>query len=243
MVNILSYHRPDTIESALALLDGDGVAVLGGGTVLNRRPIDQPRAVVDLQALGLDQISATDAAVTFGAMVRLQDVVDAPATPPLVMEAARREGPNTLRNAATLGGVIGCRDWQSELLAALLVHEAVVTLQRSAAREDLPLEGVLNDTAALNRTVITQVRIAAGGNHAAARTGRTPADEPIVTVVGRRGPEGTTRLAMSGVAAVPIIVDYDHVGSLEPPGDFRGSSNYRRELAVVLGRRVLDELG
>ena len=88
-MNLRSYHRPDTMEAALTLLESDGTAVLAGGTMLNRRPTEHPQAVVDLQALGLDQISATDALATFGAMVRLQDLVDSPATPALVRNAAR----------------------------------------------------------------------------------------------------------------------------------------------------------
>jgi CO/xanthine dehydrogenase FAD-binding subunit len=242
-MNLRSYHRPDTLESALTLLESDGAAVLAGGTMLNRRPTEHPQTVVDLQALGLDQISATDALATFGAMVRLQDLVDSTATPALVRNAARREGPNTLRNAATLGGVIACRDWQSELLASLLVHEAVVTLQRSGGQEDRTLEEVLNDADALDQTVITQVSIGTGGDGAAARTGRTPADEPIVSVVGRRDPTGTTQLAMVGVATVPVVVDPSRLDLLDPPGDFRGSPGYRRRLAEVLSQRVLDELG
>ena len=54
-MNVRSYHRPDTMEAALTLLESDGTAVLAGGTMLNRRPTEHPQAVVDLQALGLDQ--------------------------------------------------------------------------------------------------------------------------------------------------------------------------------------------
>lgn len=242
-MNLRTYHRPETMEAALTLLAGAGTAVLAGGTMLNRRPTEYPREVVDLQALGLDQISATDALATFGAMVRLQDLVDSPATPALVRNAAQREGPNTLRNAATLGGVIACRDWQSELLASLLVHEAVVTLQRSGGQEDRTLEEVLNDAAVLDQAVITHVSIATGGEGAAARTGRTPADEPIVSVVGRRDRTGATQLAIAGVATVPVVIDPSRLDLLDPPGDFRGSPAYRRRLAEVLSQRVLDELG
>ena len=239
MVSILEYHRPDSIAAALELLEMDGAAALGGGTVLSHQK--GPRTVVDLQALGLDQITATDTHVSVGAMVRLQDLIESPETPVLVAQAAGREGPNTLRNAATIGGVVACRDWQSELLAALLVHDAMVTLQRAGGGEEVALEDALSNPDA--GTLITKVRIATGGDGAAARTGRTPADESIVAAVARRDASKTTRLAMSGVAAVPVLIDYGRIDELDPPGDFRGSSNYRRELARVLGQRVLDEIG
>lgn len=239
MVSILEYHRPHSIEAALGLLETDGAAALGGGTVLSHQK--GPRTVVDLQALGLDQMTATDTHMTVGAMVRVQDLIESPETPVLVAQAARREGPNTLRNAATVGGVIACRDWESEFLAALLVHDAIVTLQQAAGSEEVALEDVLSRPDA--GTLITAVRIATGGDGAAARTGRTPADESIVSAVARRDASGTTRLAMSGVAAVPVLIDYGRVGELDPPGDFRGSPDYRRQLARVLGQRVLDEIG
>ena len=130
MVRIRQYHRPDSIEAALELLAMEGAAALGGGTVLGHQA--GPHTVVDLQALGLDQIEATEAHVAVGAMVRLRDLIENPATPTAVAAAARCEGPNTLRNAATIGGVVACCDWQSELLAALLVHEAVVDVQGGA---------------------------------------------------------------------------------------------------------------
>lgn len=236
---ILEYHRPNSIEAALSLLEADGAAALGGGTVLSHQ--QGPRTVVDLQALGLDQITATDTHTTAGAMVRLQDLIESPETPALVAEAAGREGPNTLRNAATVGGVVACGDWESELLAALLAHDATVTMQRSTGSEEVTLEDAFTGRDA--RTLITKVRIATGGEGASARTGRTPADESIVSVYGRRDAAGNTRLAMSGVAAVPVLVDHDQVNDLDPPGDFRGSPGYRRELARILGRRVLDEIG
>jgi CO/xanthine dehydrogenase FAD-binding subunit len=43
-------------------------------------------------------------------------------------------------------------------------------------------------------------------------------------------------LAASGVAAVPVVVD--DPGALQPPGDFRGSADYRRSLATTLTARV-----
>jgi CO/xanthine dehydrogenase FAD-binding subunit len=48
---------------------------------------------------------------------------------------------------------------------------------------------------------------------------------------------------MTGVAVTPVLVDRDDLGSLQPPGDFRGSPDYRRQLAGVLTGRVLARLG
>ena len=175
----LEYHRPETIVAALELLEADGAEVLAGGTVLNARR-EPPQIVIDVQALGLDRRSKDNGAATFGAMVRLQDLIDDPDTPPLISEAAYREGPNTLRNAATLGGVVAGADWESELLASLLVHETVVMVEHRDRREELSLSQLLAEKDRLGRGIITSLRVASGGIGSAARTGRTPADTPIV---------------------------------------------------------------
>ena len=47
---------------------------------------------------------------------------------------------------------------------------------------------------------------------------------------------------LTGVASTPILVKPAEVGVLHPPGDFRGSSDYRRHLAGILTQRVVDQL-
>lgn len=245
MAPIRSYHRPVTLEAALTLLDRDDVdtALLAGGTALNAGLAGAPAEVVDLQSLGLDGISLRGSQMTVGSMVRLRDLIEHPATPLLVAEAARREGPNTFRNAATVGGVVASRDPESELLAALLVHEAHVSVADADGSEDQSLETVLGAPDQLSGGVITEIRIATDGTGHIERTGRTPADRSIVAAVGRRTEGGLMWLAMTGVGPVPVLVDDPSDLEHEPPGDFRGSSKYRRDLAGVLGARVLDFLG
>ncbi len=47
-----------------------------------------------------------------------------------------REAPNTIRNAATIGGTVGTADPESELLAGLLAYGATVTLARTGSQTD-----------------------------------------------------------------------------------------------------------
>jgi CO/xanthine dehydrogenase FAD-binding subunit len=95
--------------------------------------------------------------------------------------------------------------------------------------------------------------------------GRTPADEPIVAAVAAvdmtNGTVSQARVALSGVWARPVglvkaatklvgkpltqdqiqAVAADVAGEVEPVGDFRGSEEYRRAMAVVLTRRTLEQ--
>ena len=244
MATIRSYHRPASLDAALALLDRDDVAtaILGGGTVLNASAPQEPVDLVDLQVLGLDGIELHGATMTVGAMVRLQDLVEHPATPLLIAEAATREGPNTLRNAATVGGTIGSRLPDSELLAAFLVHGAVVASVDPSGDSSVALADALADPETLAGRIITRVGFATGGAGHIARTGRTPADRAIVAAVGRRSDDGRITIALTGVAETPILADESALAALDPPGDFRGSPQYRRELAATLAGRVVAAL-
>lgn len=245
MQTVVSYHRPPTLDEAVALLNREGVRsqVLAGGTVLNASRRTEPIEVVDLQAIGLDTIQAEGDSVTIGAMVRLQDLIDHPDVPPFIGSLATREGPNTLRNVATVGGTVAAAHPDSELLAGLLVYDAVVTLQRPTGPEHTALTELLAGSSTLDGAVITTVKIATDGRTAVARTGRTPADTSIVAAVARRTPDGGTKLALTGVATTPILVDGTALDSLDPPGDFRGSAEYRQYLATTLAGRALAGLG
>jgi CO/xanthine dehydrogenase FAD-binding subunit len=239
---ITSYHRPGSIDEAASLLGRSDVTttVVAGGTALNTVALPAGTEVVDIQNIVGSTIELAGDRVSFGAMARLTDVIENTSTPPLLAELARREGPNTLRNASTIGGTVAEGDWESELLAGLLVHQARVSI--TGQSNDLALSDLFADWSLLDRAIITEVSVAIGGETASARTGRTPADTSIVAAAGRLVPGGLL-LALTGVASTPILVAPDDVQSLRPPADFRGSSEYRRELAGVLTNRVITRLG
>lgn len=240
MVTASTYWRPTTWVQAFDLLERPGAVVLAGGTRLNAGPSTEPVEVVDLQALHLDDIRAEPGDVLrIGAMVTLQQLVDSTDVPGLVREAARREQPSTLRAQGTVGGCIATGHAESELVAALLVHEAVVQVATSDITDAFPLERVLDELPLLPGCVLTSLSIHTDGATAAARTARTPADRAIVAAFGRATSHGR-QIALTGVARTPILVEPGD--ALEPVGDFRGSSEYRRALAEVLMTRVEEEI-
>lgn len=241
---VVGYHRPESLEEALSLLNraNPRTVVLAGGTSILAMESTEPFEVVDLQSLGLDAIRTDATMIEIGATVRLDQLAAHPAVPHLLQELTHREGPNSLRNIATVGGTIAAADPDSELVAGCLVFEGRVTVAGpGGATRTVELDELLADRSLLEGVIITTVRIATGGTAAAARTGRTPSDTSIVAAVGRRTSAGV-RLALTGIASVPILVEPDRVDALRPPGDFRGSSEYRLHLARTLTARVMEQL-
>ncbi len=242
MYRIEAYHRPTSVAEAVGLLAAPDHLALAGGTTVRHDGGARSTEIVDLQALGLDRIALDPDALDRGivrieAMVTLQDIADSDAVPDLIRVAARAELPSTLRTLATVGGTIGAGWADSLLLTALLVHDTSV---RFADGRSAPLPSVL--TTGLDAgELIVAVEAQTSGRTAVARTGRTPSDDPIVAAAARTA-DGGIRLALCGIAHTPELVDVGNVDRLDPPGDFRGSSEYRRHLATVLSARVIQEL-
>jgi CO/xanthine dehydrogenase FAD-binding subunit len=245
MRQLKAYHRPKTINEALELLARPTARsiIVAGGTYIVPRIGDITNEVVDLQEMGLTSITADALNMEIGAMVTLQMLVDHPKTPAILRDAAHREGPNTFRNAGTVGGAMVAPNKESEFVAALLVSGAQVTIQTLNGAKSLTLSEMLKDIpSALAGGIITAVTVEIGGQAAADRVARTPADSPIVAAVARQGQDGVLRLALCGVANTPVLVDprSDIKAAVNPKADFRGSTEYRRQLAATLSRRVLN---
>jgi len=221
------------------LLELPGAVLIGGGTKVRDRGPSEPMSVVDLQLAGLTGIDQLDnGALRIGATTTLQQLTDSEGVPAVIREAARRESPSTLRAQSTLGGTIVSADWESELLATLLVHDAVVLVARPDGTEETRLEALFVQIPFLSHQIVTAVVIDTRGKASVARTARTPADKPIVVAAARVGADGRRRLALAGVASTPILVA--GTDELNPPGDFRGSGEYRRSLAGVLLSRAIE---
>lgn len=243
MARIRRYHRPDTLEVALQLLDRPDVrsAPLGGGTVVNAGLGDVPDEVIDLQDLGLSEITRDGDMLEVGATATLRDLMEHEWTPPILRDLARREAPNTIRNAATLGGTVAAALPDSGLVAGLLVCEAIVIMVDPDGTREVPLDEAL--IGGLHGGLVTSIRFSIGGEGVFEGTARTPADVPIVLVAGRRGPDGSLRLAATGVDRTPVMLDAERLDGLTPPSDFRGSSEYRLHLVTTLAHRVMARLG
>ncbi len=276
MLNVKEYQRVETIEEALVLLrrKQPATAIVSGGASLVGDAPDSVEVVVDITALGLDQITLDcernvlilGAAVTHQMLVEgAGDLPDTPLFDILRTTAHAMSGLN-IRNRATLAGAIVTADSASPLVTALLACDAEITLHTDEARA-LPLSGFLayRERIMSEGALISDIRLpiaSADLRFAYERVARTPRDYPIVCVVVRcavkDGILGSVKIAVGGVAATPIrltglefglekksLADFlerelaPAIAALNPPGDWLGSTEYRREMAGVLTRRAI----
>ena len=247
MAILKEYHRPESVDAALALLARDNVTLvpLAGGAhlvgALETRALTTVDGVVDLRDLPLRAIRADlfngRPYLSIGALATLTDVCEYAGTAALagglLVRAAHAEGPVNLRNQATVGGVIVAAESDSEFYAALLALGAHVVTASLAGEAVTPLAD-LGEIRGLVTAVLLPEGIERGAN---ARVARTPADRPIVAALAVQD-GAATRVALCGVAARPVLEG----APLDPPDDYKGSATYRRSMAALLKQRVLTEL-
>ncbi|PWH12543.1 MAG: hypothetical protein DDG60_12595 [Anaerolineae bacterium] len=245
---ISAYHRPQTLEEALRLLAIPNTLPLGGGTKLNSPAFkERDFAVVDLQNLGLHQITMSGSILNIGATARLQALQESDAIPPALKQAIQQEAPLNLRNAATVAGTLVTADGRSSFGTAMLALDAKLTLLR-----DQPAIISLSEYWALRPTgLITQISIPLNVKFAYEQVARTPADVPIVCTALAQWKSGRTRLALGGYGATPLLaLDGTEAEGLEvaaqnafyEAGDAWASAEYRREVAATLAQRCLQRL-
>lgn len=248
---IVEYHRPKTIEEALSLLARpEPITVpLGGGTFLNR-PSLAPIAVVDLQAMGLNNIDSKGKTITVGATVTLQQLLEFPETPLALKQALRHEATYNLRQMATVAGALVISDGRSPLATSMLALGAELTFQPGDHDVELGDFLPLRDEHRIGK-LITHISIPNNVQLIYDYVARTPADRPIVCAAVAQWPSGRTRVVLGGYGQAPMLaLDGPEPSGAESAardayheaGDQWASGEYRRATAVTLVERCVATL-
>ncbi len=249
---ITAYHRPQTLEEALALIGRKTpvTVALGGGTLLSHG-LEDPVEVVDLQGLGLDQINRVGSTLEIGAMTTLQGLLENKEVPKAIQPAIKLEAPLNLRNAATVAGTIIACDGRSSVTTALLALDAKLIVMKPQVEthslgDFLPMRARI-----LARALVTKIQVPGNLTVAFDYVSRTPADKPIVCVALAVWPSGRARLAVGGFGTSPLLaMDGTETQGLETAArnafheasDPWGSAEYRMDAAATLTRRCLQSL-
>ena len=213
---IRSYHRPTRIEEAQDLA-AQGASLLGGGTRVLASEGVVPN-VVDLIGLGLSGVRVEDEDLLIGAVTPVLDLANAPAahalSAGLLPLASRLALPSRiLRGMATVGGEAIAADPDSELVAALLVLNAVFLVAHPEEPRESPALRFLSgaDKDLRGGGVLRAVLIPGAPDGASIeRVAPLPSLPPIVAVAATTTMSGDklarVRLAVTGLAGPPARV-------------------------------------
>ena len=255
---IIEYQRPKTIEDAIRLLSRKTPRTipLAGGSSINK-PSKEKVAVVDLQALELNQLSIQSNRIELGAMLTLQDLLDEISSHDNskvmvsegLIKAIHHEASQNLRNIATIAGTLVAADGRSPLTTALLALNASLSMM---PKEEIRLGDLLPQREqALSGKLITMIRIPSNSRLAYEYVARSKADLPIVCAAVGYWPKGRIRVALGGYGVRPVlVVDGKNGNGVEQAaksaysnaGDIWASSEYRSEMAGILTSRCFNQL-
>ncbi len=241
---ITNYHRPQTLDEALALLAQPNTFPLGGGTLLSHPQTDSV-SVVDLQRLGLDSLRVKGNDLEIGATCTLQALLESKDCPAALKIAIKLEAPINIRNSATVAGTLVSSDGRSPFATSLLAMDAKITVvsgQSSVVSigEFLPLRP---------SGLITLITIPLNTKFAFEFTSKTPADKPIVAAALAQWNSGRTRLTLGGYGKSPMLamdgteaegLDAAARNAYHEANDDWASAEYRMDVAAVLAKRCLE---
>jgi len=251
---IIEYHRPQTLNEALSLLSRHQPATypLGGGTVINQG-MEDPIAVVDLQALGLSTITSLGNQLQIGATVTLQQLLEFNGFAEDIYKAIKHEATYNLRQMASIAGTLVAASGRSPFATVMLALNA--SLEFRALGDNPEQVEVGNWLPMRDRTkpnkLITAVSIPTNTRLSYEYIARTPADQPIVCAAAVQWGSGRTRLALGGWGKSPVLaldgpnsdgIEAAALNAYSMAADEWASADYRQEMAGILATRCMQRI-
>ena len=263
--------EPGSLSQALALLDGEGVRPLSGGTALMlmmKAGVLRPTRLVSLGKLNLHGIES-NGELRIGAMTTLGALERSAAVKkgwPVITRTLRTLSNVRVRNVATVGGALAHADPHMDLPPLLTALGARVTIVGPGGERSVPVEalyaGYLENTLKRNE-LITRVTVPALGTRRAAYlkcTTRSADDWPAlgmavvidgddVRVVVSAATDKPTRLIsaekiLKGKTADPRALKQAGETAAEEvqiESDLHGSAAYKKQLIRVYLARTIHE--
>lgn len=170
-----AYHRPQSIEEALALLDEHGyeAKILAGGQSLiplMRFRLAEPGNLIDINRIpGLDGIKEDNGWLKIGALTRESALDRSPVVQeryPLLADTAKVIADPLVRNLATVGGNLAHADPANDHPATMLAYRAQVVARGPDGERTIPIDDFFPGPfePALNPgEILTEIRIPAPG--------------------------------------------------------------------------------
>jgi len=259
-----TYHQPNDVAAAAALLSDEAKLLAGGQTLLPtmKQRLAAPASIVDIAKIKeLAGVARDGDAIVIGAMTRHADVATSATVAqaiPALAALAEQIGDPAVRNRGTIGGSLANNDPAADYPAAVLALGAtIVTNKRELAAEAF-FKGLF-ETALDSGEIIVKVRFPLP-EKAAYQKFRNPASRFALVGVFVAKTAAGVRVAVTGagesgvfrVAALEKALDANFAASaldgLTVPSaglnsDLHADAAYRAHLIVVLAKRAVAAAG
>jgi carbon-monoxide dehydrogenase medium subunit len=220
-----TYHRPTSVDEAVAFLDdyGGAARVIAGGQslvpMMNMR-LWRPLALVDINRITeLAEVRAEGASTVLGALVRYTTVERLPLLAdrlPALPHIVRHIGDRQVRNRGTVGGSLVQADPTGEFPLACLVLGATVRVVGPEGVREIPVaelyEGSYATVLELEELLTEVVFPPSPAHFAFTEVTRRHNDFAVISVlaVGDRDTDGSwrnVRIGLGGIADTPVLAD------------------------------------
>jgi aerobic carbon-monoxide dehydrogenase medium subunit len=230
----------------------------------------RPALLVDIGRIGdLAYVREEGEAFAIGALTRHQDVRDDPSLRthcPIVAYTAGLIGDPQVRHRGTIGGTLAHGDPASDLPAVILALDAELVVRGGDGERTIPASEFFTgvwQTALAPAEMLVEVRVPKLGSSGwsyvkMARRAQDWATVGVAAVVEKsNGSLGKARIGLTNMGATPIraAAAEDAIAGgasaedasqriaegAEPRSDHAASSEFRRHLSKVLGKRALEE--
>jgi carbon-monoxide dehydrogenase medium subunit len=233
--------------------------------------IARPSLLVDIGRIGaMSYVRDAGDRIAIGALTRYKDLIEAPLLQehcPIVPHTAGQVGDPQVRHRGTIGGSLAHGDPASDLPAVILALAAELVIRGEGGERVVPasefFSGVFQ-TALGTAELLVEIRVpklASTTGWSYTKMSRRAQDWATVAVAAlverQNGSIGSASIALTNMGATPLrateaenalaggasIADAARLISAgtDPPSDTAASTDFRRHLAEVLGRRALEE--
>lgn len=259
--NLKHYYRPDNIKEALELINDpeEKNLIIGGGSFLAFSNDISVDGLVDISKLNIDKIDITDEFITIGAKTTIRQIQKSEALRKIldgaINETASMYMSALHRNQSTIGGIINTAFPHSELIALLICLDASLTYEDSEGKQNIAFKDLYrsNPQNTLRFAVIKSIQIPKKEVRVyIQRLARTKTDIAIISVILVEFAGSSRAMAFSSVDHLPKWFAFEKginptklmdriEKELKVISDIRASSEYRKEMALVFAKRLLNK--
>ena len=254
MIRFKNYVKAESLEEAYELNQKKS-SVIGGGMMWLKVQNRIRMSLVDISGLGLDGIEETEKEFSIGAMCTLRQLETNESLNEcfngIFKECTRAIVGVQFRNGATVGGSVFGRFGFSDIITCLLALDTHVELYRGGL---VPLEEFCRMKS--DRDILVRIHVKKDGRKAAYVSQRiSKTDFPLIACCAARNEDKVyiSVGARPARAELAVFTDSDNYNNMEGIAkkaaehfrygtNLRGSGDYRRHLAEIYIKRLLEAL-